>query len=450
MNYSLTVDTNKIVTFQLGDDIYGIDIMAVREIIRLESMRELPDAPDYFYGIINLRGGIIPAINFKSIFGFKGFDFATDKDVIICKVNQNFFGLVIDKVIKVMDYDKNEIKPPPRLTDKIQSTFVTGVIKTENTLISLIDIYALFSQKGQNFLSYEKYKQQIFQTSLVEHFFTKKDKDNLDKLFTEIDFPFTDITRKPVLDFIVKTSVKKEVPIQKVIESIRTKNNVIVPEYLFHKNGNNIIFYHDKDFLTLQKLIKQVILPMKREKNENSLKFWVINKAESADAYSLLFILAILLEDEFDIEFRVIYSGQRLEDLNYAQEGIFKAEQVKRLTNSAKRYVFDFPELTSETKEGQKEKKIEEYKLKTEWQSGIKFDLFFNNSKFGKQNVDLIYAPYLFAGLSSEARVLNLNKFYDALNPGGILLNGFFETFDKIQHKFKGFMIGNRAYLKKE
>ncbi len=450
MDYTLSIDTTKIVTFQLGDDIYGIDIMAVREIIRLDSIRELPDAPDFFYGIINLRGEIVPAINFKSIFGFQGFDFETDKDVIICKVESRIFGLVIDKVIKVLDYNKDEIKPPPRLTDKIQSAFITGVIQFEEGLISLIDIYSLFSQKGQNFLSYEKYKQGIFQTSITEHFFSKKDNELLNRIFADIEFPFNEITRKSMLDYIVKASVKKEINIQNVIQAIQNNTKSVMPTYLFHKNENNVLFYHDKDFLTLQKLIKQVILPIKRSKNENHLRFWVINDSTSMDAFSLLFILGILLEDEFDIEFEVISSGNNLRKLNKAKECTFNPEQIKRLTIGAKNYFYENVEHIINDKGAIEEKSISEYILKEEWKNKIIFDLFFSNSNFTKKNVDLIYAPNFFANIKDSERALNAEKFYKALNPGGILLCGFFEILNKVEHKFKGFMIGNRAYLKKE
>jgi purine-binding chemotaxis protein CheW len=413
-------------------------------------LRELPEAPEYFYGIINMRGEIIPAINFKSIFGFQGFDFATDKDVIICKVEEQIFGLVVDKVIKVMDYEKSEIKPPPRLTDKIQAAFVKGVIKTENDFISLIDIFALFTNKNQNFLSYESFKKGIFQSSLVEHYFDKKTREYLDSIFNEIGFAFNNITRKPVLNYIVKTSIKKEKSIQKVIEAVKNKTNSLVPVYLFHPNTNNLIFYHDKDFLTLQKLIKHVILPTKREKQENDLNIWVLNKDSSMDAYSLLFILCILLEDEFDMEFSVTSSGSSLEKLNEAANAEFNSKQLVRLTHSVKQYLFENVNPEKELEEQEKEKTKKTYKLRNEWKNKIFFDLFFPSSKFGKKDMDLIYAPDFFANLPEKQRIINLERLYKSLRPGGILLCGYFEDLSKLPHKFKGFMIGNRAYFKKE
>ena len=459
MNIGMTLDTNKIVTFQLGDDVFGIDIMAVREIIRLDNLREIPDAPDYFYGLINMRGEIIPAINFKKIFGFTGFDFQTNKDVILCRVEQAVFGLVIDRVIKVADYSKNQIGPPPKLTSRVQSALVTGVVKIDGELISIIDILALFSQKGQNFLSFEGYKKEIFQSSIVEQYFSQKDIDKLKNLFADIGFPFNEITRKAVLEFIVKTSVRKGLSIDGVIEAIKTKSSNYVPEFLFYKNENNVIFYRDNDFLTLQKLILEVILPQKRKKNENLFNIWVINESFlSEDAYSILFILAVLFEDEFDLNWDIISSGKNIDDINIASQGVFENQNINRLTWSIKKYLFDITEKQEEKVELDEneieftkiaEKRNEEISLKKEWKDKIQFDLFFAESKIGKKNIDLIYAPELLSRLPQEIQIICMNKFYSSLKSGGVLLCGFFENLTNLPHKFKTYMLGNRTYYLK-
>ena len=460
MNIGMTLDTNKIVSFQLGDDIFGIDIMAVREIIRLDNLRELPDAPDYFYGLINMRGEIIPAINFKKIFGFTGFDFQTNKDVILCKVEDKVFGLVIDRVIKVADYSKAQIGPPPKLTSRVQAALVTGVVKIDNELISIIDIFPLFSQKGQNFLSYDGFKKEIFQSSMVEHYFSKKDLDKLKSLLMEIGLPFNEITRKGILEYIVKIAVRKGITVEAVIEAVRQRNTAYVPDYLFYKNTNHVIFYRDNDFLTLQKILLEVILPQKRKKNQNSLKIWVINESSmSEDAYSLLFILAVLFEDEFDLSWDIISSGENLDDLNASSTGEFKAKSLNRITSGIKKYLFDTTvkqEVNSESENDMEtgavkpgEKKNEEIHLKKEWKEKLHFDLFFPHSKIGKKEVDLIYAPGLLSKLPQEYQKMSMNKFYSSLNTGGALLCGFFENFSNVPHSFKTYMLGNRTYYYK-
>ena len=444
MELGLSLESQKVVTFQLGDDIYGIDIMAVREIIKLENVRELPDAPDYFYGILNLRGEIIPLINFKKIFGFKGFDFEKDKDVIICMVSDKVFGLVIDRVIKVTDYERGMIGPPPSLTTQVQSALISGVLRTDEYIISIIDIYALFSQKGQNFLSYEKFNKAAFQSSLVESYFSIKEREATKMLFAEIDFPFNEFTRKRVLEYIVKQAIKYQVKINDILSFIRNKHISYIPQYLFYKNAGRLIFYNDEDFLTLQKLILKVILPAKRSIDVSDFKTWIISDSTGEDGYSLLFILAVLFEEEFDIEYEVILSGNNLDLLNKGASGKFSGKSVSRLTHGLKRFLFD--NVPQEKENAEKA----EYTLKPELKERINFDLYFNNSITSKKRVDLIYAPNYLSRLPKDLLLKQLKVFYDSLNTNGVLICGRFENIDLIPRGFKTFMLGTRLYYRKE
>ena len=441
MNTELSLNINKIVTFVLGDDIFGVDIMLVSEIIKLEDIRELPEAPEYFYGIINLRGQIIPILNFKKIFGFTGFDFEKDKDIIILKIDDIVFGLVIDKVLKVIDFEKSQIGLPPSLSTKAQSTLITSVIKTEDGIISIIDIQALFSQKGHSFLSYDQFNKAIFQSSLVEHYFSIKDRQNMSNNFKQIGFPYNEITKKSIHEFIVKTSIKSKTDIPTIIENLKIRNNTYLKEYLFHKNSSNEILYEDNDFLTLQKLLLKVIIPLKRARTENKYRIWIIGNSTGVEAYSLLFIFAILFEEEFDINFNIIYSGNNIDVLNKASKGVLTERMISRLTKSNKKF------LLEDVSGSESEETVNrEYLIKKELQTKITYDLFFENSKVMKNDIDLIYAPYYLANLPEQLRELNLKRFYKSLKPSGILLTGNFENLDKLKHDFKTSKIGSRNY----
>jgi purine-binding chemotaxis protein CheW len=444
MELGLSLESKKVVTFQLGDDIFGIDIMAVREIIKLENVRELPDAPDYFYGILNLRGEIVPLINFKKIFGFKGFDFEKDKDVIICMVSDKIFGLVIDRVIKVTDYERGMIGPPPSLTTQVQSALISGVLRTDEYIISIIDIYALFSQKGQNFLSFDKFNKATFQSSLMESYFSIGDKEVIKKIFAEIEYPFNEYTKKGVLEYVVKQAIKYKVKINDVLSFIRNKHISYIPSYFFYKNTAGLIFYNDEDFLTLQKLVLKVILPAKRSLGSSDFKTWIISSSGGEDGYSMLFILAVLFEEEFDIEYTVISSGDNLDLLNKGASAKFSAKSVSRLTHGVKRYLFeDVPEEKDKADK-------QEFVLKKEFKNRIFFDLYFNSSNAPKRNIDLIYAPNYFSKLPKEKLEKQLEVFYNSLNTGGVLVCGKFESFGLNPGKFKTFMLGTRIYYRKE
>ena len=115
-------DTDKqiqLVTFQLGEEHYGIDIMDVREIVRIQEVRPIPNAPAYVEGIFNLRGEIIPIINLHKRFDLSRAQLSEDDRLlsgfIIIDLNGRQLGVVIDKVSRVVTIATRQIQPPPQM-----------------------------------------------------------------------------------------------------------------------------------------------------------------------------------------------------------------------------------------------------------------------------------------------------------------------------------------------
>jgi len=107
----------QLVTFQLGEEQYGIDIMDVKEIVRVQNVRPIPNAPSYVEGIFNLRSEIIPIINLHKRFHLKKLVLNEDDELlsgfIIIDIDGMKLGVIIDKVSRVVTVETDKIQPPP-------------------------------------------------------------------------------------------------------------------------------------------------------------------------------------------------------------------------------------------------------------------------------------------------------------------------------------------------
>ena len=140
----------KYMTFQLAQEVYGLRILSVREIIGLMEITRLPRAPDFFRGVINLRGKVIPVIDLRLKFGMAPCE-TTDQTVIIvvhCEVAGRALtmGVLVDLVLEVLTIDGSQIEPPPDLGGAaVDARFILGVGKHEKRIVFLLDIARILS-----------------------------------------------------------------------------------------------------------------------------------------------------------------------------------------------------------------------------------------------------------------------------------------------------------------
>ncbi len=140
----------QLVTFQLGREVYGIDIMDVKEIVKIQEIRPIPNAPSYVAGILNLRGNIIPIINLHVRFNLKKPELSEEdkllSGIIIIDVDDMQIGIIIDKVAKVTTVEFDSIQQPPQLISGIGSEYIQGVVNEEDRYLIILDIRRLFSK----------------------------------------------------------------------------------------------------------------------------------------------------------------------------------------------------------------------------------------------------------------------------------------------------------------
>jgi purine-binding chemotaxis protein CheW len=141
----------QLVTFQLGNEQYGIDIMDVHEIWRVEAIRPIPNAPSYVEGIFNLRGDIVPVINLHRRFHIKRIEMSEDDQLlsgsIIININGTKIGIIIDKVLRVVGIDLNQVQLPPQIISGIGAEYIQGVVQSDDGYLIILDIHRLFDPK---------------------------------------------------------------------------------------------------------------------------------------------------------------------------------------------------------------------------------------------------------------------------------------------------------------
>ena len=129
------------ISFAIGDDQYGVDIMAVREIKGWSNITCLPKQPEYVRGVLNLRGVIVPIVDLRCRFG-QGLTETTPLNiVIIVQIDDRPVGLIGDRVLDIISVDAAEIQPIPRTAQgAAATTFLSGLVPHDNEMVALIDL----------------------------------------------------------------------------------------------------------------------------------------------------------------------------------------------------------------------------------------------------------------------------------------------------------------------
>jgi purine-binding chemotaxis protein CheW len=136
---------NQVISFAIGDDQYGVDIMAVREIKGWTAITHLPKQPDYVRGVLNLRGVVMPIVDLRCRFG-QGLTETTPLHiVIIVQIGDRQVGLIGDRVLDIVSVDAAQIQPVPRIAQANRVNFLSGLVTVDGAMIALVDLTNLLS-----------------------------------------------------------------------------------------------------------------------------------------------------------------------------------------------------------------------------------------------------------------------------------------------------------------
>jgi purine-binding chemotaxis protein CheW len=139
-------DGNQFLTFQLGEELYGVDILRVQEIKGYTTVTKIPNTPSYIKGVMNLRGTIVPIVELRATFGMETIDYTILTVIVVVVVRDRIMGLVVDSVSDVLNISKKDIQAPPEFGTKVDVSFLNGIAKWGDKLVALLNIDQLLTE----------------------------------------------------------------------------------------------------------------------------------------------------------------------------------------------------------------------------------------------------------------------------------------------------------------
>lgn len=136
----------QLVTFHVGTEEFGVNILEVREINRMMDITRVPHAPPFVEGVINLRGQVIPVVDLRSRFGLAAGERDKSTRIVVVELPGKVVGFLVDSVSEVLRVSTSRVEPPPALTGGVESVYIRGVVKLEDRLLILLDMQKLLNR----------------------------------------------------------------------------------------------------------------------------------------------------------------------------------------------------------------------------------------------------------------------------------------------------------------
>jgi purine-binding chemotaxis protein CheW len=145
-------EERQLVVFELGAELYGVEIARVHEIIRLQSITRVPRAPAFVEGVINLRGKVIPVVDLRRRFGLPTAEHTRASRIVVVEIGDQVVGVVVDGVSEVLRVDSATVEPPSPVVAGIDSEYLHGIAKLPDRLVILLDLDRVLAREERRAL----------------------------------------------------------------------------------------------------------------------------------------------------------------------------------------------------------------------------------------------------------------------------------------------------------
>lgn len=139
-------EPRQFLTFTLHEEEYAIDILKVQEIKGMSKITPIPNAPAHVKGVMNLRGTVVPVIDLRRRFSLATVEADNLTVIIVVNVGKQVAGLVVDTVSDVLNFSMQDVEPTPELAGGLDTSFITGLAKVEERLVTLLNIDRLLTK----------------------------------------------------------------------------------------------------------------------------------------------------------------------------------------------------------------------------------------------------------------------------------------------------------------
>ncbi len=135
----------QLVSFKLGKEEFGVDILAIQEIIRMLEITRVPNSPEFIEGVINLRGKVIPVVNLRKRLNMPAKEYDKSTRIIVVELGAKIVGFIVDSVSEVLRIPVDALEPPPQMLGNIEGEYITAVGKLKDGLLILLDLTKILS-----------------------------------------------------------------------------------------------------------------------------------------------------------------------------------------------------------------------------------------------------------------------------------------------------------------
>ena len=151
MNNTMITETKQYLTFKLNDEVFGVDVAQVREILDYVKITKVPQTPDFMRGVINLRGSVVPVVDMNMKFGMPQNEKTVNTCIVVVEVkldnDTTVMGALVDSVQEVFEIESHNIEPAPRIGTKLKTEFIKGMGKQNDRFIIILDIDKVFTSE---------------------------------------------------------------------------------------------------------------------------------------------------------------------------------------------------------------------------------------------------------------------------------------------------------------
>jgi purine-binding chemotaxis protein CheW len=135
----------QLVSFKIGNEEFGVDILKVQEIIKMIQITKVPNSPSFVEGVINLRGRVIPVIDLRTKLGMNKIEIDKNSRIVVVEIDGKTIGFIVDAVSEVLRIPRNITEPPPPMVAGIDAEYITAIGKLDDRLLILLDLEKILS-----------------------------------------------------------------------------------------------------------------------------------------------------------------------------------------------------------------------------------------------------------------------------------------------------------------
>lgn len=337
---------NQIILFEIEQNLQGIDIMAVREVIEGGDIRRVPGSPAHVAGITELRGEVLPVVALRKLFPFPTYDLSQGRAIVLLDYNGRRVGCLVDNVLRVQTVTEERVKPVDQAVPALQN-HALGVVNDDMGLITILKTDALLELIGDIESLVEEGVDPVETRAVTSHRARPELDDVTRSSFTR-HLKSSGIVPSPLTvpfatEFLISVCMTYDrEPSDLVSELSQRRGNTIYSS--LQPGGRKVIFDSDRDFDALHVILEDDVIPSAHEERRDEVRVGLVGDSSGAEALSV-YGLWHRCKNREDLRIRIYNNGDNLAALRRAHQANIDKALTERLNHAYGLEVFSEADL---------------------------------------------------------------------------------------------------------